>query len=52
MSKAITAERAGAVAVVIHDDNEKNDWSFIDMINDNTDRSTSIPATFMLGRDG
>ncbi|XP_033632608.1 LOW QUALITY PROTEIN: protease-associated domain-containing protein 1-like [Asterias rubens] len=48
MSKAITAERAGAVAVVIHDDNEKNDWSFIDMINDNTDRSTSI----MLGRDG
>ncbi|XP_038070617.1 protease-associated domain-containing protein 1-like [Patiria miniata] len=52
MSKAITAERAGAAAVIIYDNNDRNFDSIIDMIDDNTDRSTSIPVAFLLGRDG
>ncbi|XP_072028518.1 protease-associated domain-containing protein 1-like [Amphiura filiformis] len=52
LSKVIVAERAGAVAVVIYDHDEKNDWSFIDMIGDGSEREASIPAVFLLGRDG
>ncbi|XP_045189636.1 protease-associated domain-containing protein 1-like [Mercenaria mercenaria] len=52
VTKAINAEEAGAVAVVITDNNINNDQSFIDMVDDNTDRVVSIPATFLLGKDG
>ena len=46
------AEEAGAIAIVIYDNDETNDWSFIDMIGDGSERTTSIPAVFLLGRDG
>ena len=52
VTKALNAERAGAVAVVITDNEISNDQMYIDMIDDNTDRTVEIPATFLLGRDG
>ena len=52
LSKAIVAEEAGAIAIVIYDNDETNDWTFIDMIGDGSERKTSIPAVFLLGRDG
>ena len=52
LSKTIIAERAGAIAVVIYDNDEQNDGSFIDMIGDGSERDATIPAVFLLGRDG
>ncbi|XP_077992259.1 protease-associated domain-containing protein 1-like [Glandiceps talaboti] len=52
VSKTLMAEKYGALAVMIHDHNSKNDWQYIDMIQDETDRETSIPAVFLLGKDG
>jgi hypothetical protein len=52
VTKAINAEQAGAVGVVITDNDVNNDHAFIDMIDDNTDRTVGIPATFLLGKDG
>lgn len=52
VTKAIHAEEAGAVAIVIADNDIRNDQSFIDMVDDNTDRTVNIPATFLLGKDG
>ena len=46
------ADRAGAHMVIIYDSDENNDTRFIDMIDDDTERKTYIPAAFMLGRDG
>ena len=40
------------MAVVIIDNEISNDHMYIDMIDDNTDRTVEIPATFLLGRDG
>ena len=52
VTKAINAELAGAVGVVITDNDVNNDHAFIDMIDDNTDRTVGIPAMFLLGKDG
>ena len=52
LSKSIVADRAGALMLIIFDSDEKNDYRFIDMIDDDTKRSTSIPVAFMQGRDG
>ncbi|CAN7999214.1 unnamed protein product [Ixodes pacificus] len=52
LSKCIHALREGALAVIIMDDNANNDDQYIDMMDDNTHRNCSIPATFLLGRDG
>jgi hypothetical protein len=52
VSKALKAEEAGAIAIVICDNNEKEADYYIEMIDDTTDRQTSIPAGFLLGKNG
>nr|XP_054766625.1 protease-associated domain-containing protein 1-like [Lytechinus pictus] len=52
LSKSIVADRAGALMVIIFDYDKKNDNRFIDMIDDDTRRPTTIPTAFMQGRDG
>ena len=52
LSKTINAEDAGAVAVIIMDNDIDNDDMLIDMIEDGTDRPADIPAFFLLGKDG
>ncbi|XP_005090428.1 protease-associated domain-containing protein 1 [Aplysia californica] len=52
LTKTKVAERAGAIAVIIADNDETNDGNMIDMIDDSTERSTSIPSSFLMGKDG
>ncbi|KAF8790427.1 Protease-associated domain-containing protein like [Argiope bruennichi] len=52
LSKCIQAERAGVVGAIICDNDVSNDEQYIDMIDDTTKRNCSIPAIFILGRDG
>jgi len=52
LSKAIYAEEAGAKAVIIMDNNAANDDTLIEMVDDDTHRTTGIPAYFLLGKDG
>lgn len=51
LTKTINAEKAGALAVVICDNEQEND-KMIDMIQDETGRTAGIPALFLLGKDG
>jgi len=51
-SKSVAASKAGAVAVVIRDNDINNSQSMIDMIDDGTGRHVDIAAFFMLGKDG
>ena len=41
--KTISAEKAGVLAAIIFDNKHDNDDSMIDMIKDETDRTTTIP---------
>ena len=43
---------AGAVAVIVRDNDVENAQSMIDIIDDGTGRSVNIAAFFMLGKDG
>uniref|UniRef100_A0A2P2I472 PRADC1-like protein n=1 Tax=Hirondellea gigas TaxID=1518452 RepID=A0A2P2I472_9CRUS len=52
VSKAIAAEEAGAMAVIVSDMNSENDSLFLDMVADGTERKPNIPAYFLLGRNG
>ncbi|KAI8492859.1 PA domain [Branchiostoma belcheri] len=52
MSKALMVEQYGAVAVVIYDSNQQDNEHWVDMIQDETERDTSIAAAFLLGKDG
>ncbi|XP_069169789.1 PRADC1-like protein [Procambarus clarkii] len=52
VSKAVKAEEAGALAVIVMDSNPDNDELYIEMIDDNTNREPKIPAAFLLGRSG
>lgn len=52
LSKCIQAERSGVLAVMICDNDISNDDQYIDMIDDSTKRNCSIPAVFLLGKDG
>ncbi|CAB3366069.1 Hypothetical predicted protein [Cloeon dipterum] len=52
VSKAVRAEEAGAIAVVICDNDPKEASFFIEMIDDTTGRETNIPAGFLLGKNG
>lgn len=52
VTKSRHAEQAGAIAVIIADNNEANDNEYISMIHDNTGRTVNIPAFFLLGKDG
>lgn len=51
MSKAKYAEDAGAVGVLIADNDFNNDRVSVNMIKDDTDRKVNIPAGFMLAKD-
>jgi hypothetical protein len=52
VTKAFNAEQAGAVAIIITDQDEENDMGSVDMIQDGTERDVSIPALYLLGKDG
>ncbi|KAL8572225.1 hypothetical protein ACOMHN_022462 [Nucella lapillus] len=52
MTKSKHAENAGAMAVIIADNNEENDDHMIDMVDDETGRKINIPAMFLMGKDG
>ena len=52
LSKSLTVSEAGAVAVIVRDNDVENAQSMIDMIDDGTGRSVNIAAFFMLGKDG
>ncbi|XP_067118301.1 protease-associated domain-containing protein 1 [Centruroides vittatus] len=52
LTKCVQAERVGILALIITDNDIKNDDQYIDMIDDNTKRNCSIPAVFLLGKDG
>lgn len=50
--KARVVEEAGGRAVLIADDAVDNDSLYLDMITDGSTTMPSIPALFLLGRDG
>ncbi|KAK7080721.1 PA domain [Halocaridina rubra] len=52
VSKAVKAEEAGALAIIVMDNNIENDELYIEMVDDNTDREPRIPAAFLLGKSG
>lgn len=53
LTKAINAEKAGAIGAIITDTrSELNDDYFIEMIHDTTSRDTDIPVGYLLGRNG
>ncbi|KAG0712544.1 Protease-associated domain-containing protein 1 [Chionoecetes opilio] len=52
VSKAVKAEAAGALAVIVMDNNKDNDEQYVEMVEDNTHRNPNIPAAFLLGRSG
>jgi len=52
LSKSLQAERAGARAVIVYDNDVANDDSYIDMVQDETSRELRIPSLFLLGKDG
>lgn len=49
--KAICAEEAGAVGIIIADYDHASDV-YIDMLDDESERHTSISAAFLLGKNG
>uniref|UniRef100_A0A0P4WEF5 PA domain-containing protein n=1 Tax=Scylla olivacea TaxID=85551 RepID=A0A0P4WEF5_SCYOL len=52
VSKAVKAEQAGALAVIVMDNDKDNDEMYVEMVEDNTNRKPNIPAGFLLGRSG
>ena len=52
LSKSLAASAAGAVAVVIRDNDISDSQMMIDMIDDGTGRPVDIAAFFMHGKDG
>jgi len=52
VSKVIRAQEAGAAAVIVTDEDEDQDQLFIAMADDTTGREVSIPAAFVLGKNG
>lgn len=52
VQKARHVEEAGGKAVLIADNAEDNDSQYLDMVTDGSTSKPSIPALFLLGRDG
>lgn len=53
LTKVILAEEAGAVGAIITDTHSQADVDYyIEMVHDNTDRDTKIPAGYLMGRSG
>ena len=46
------AQEAGAVGVIVTDEDTDNDELFISMADDTTGREANIPAAFVLGKNG
>lgn len=53
LSKVILAEEAGAIGAIITDTKNREDVDYyIEMVHDNTDRDTNIPAGYLMGQNG
>jgi len=52
VSKVIKAQEAGAVGVIVADQDHENDELFISMVDDTTQREVAIPAVYILGKNG
>lgn len=52
MSKAIISEAAGAVALIIADNDYENDDTLVEMVSDGTSRTTILPSFYLSGKDG
>lgn len=52
LTKSNLAENAGAIAVIIADNDEGNDDHMVDMVDDATGRKVGIPSMFLMGKDG
>lgn len=52
VEKSHNAQQAGAAAVIVFDSVETNDGRWIEMVRVEDDFFITIPAFFMLGRDG
>ena len=52
MSKALTAQQAGALFVVIADNDIGSTTLRIEMVHDETGRPVEIPALLIAGKDG
>lgn len=52
LTKCIQSAASGALAVICADNDISNDEQFIEMVDDKTKRNCSIPALFLLGKDG
>ncbi|KAM6441572.1 protease-associated domain-containing protein 1 [Liasis olivaceus] len=52
LSKTRTVQEHGGQAVIIADNSYDNDSAYVEMIQDDTQRTADIPALFLLGRDG
>jgi len=52
VSKVVRAQAAGAVGVIVTDEDYDNDELFISMADDTTEREVHIPAAFVLGKNG
>jgi len=52
LAKCITAETNGMIGVIIYDNNNDNDELYIEMVTDRPSANCSIPAAFLLGKDG
>eukprot|EP00040_Diaphanoeca_grandis_P043331 m.267658 g.267658 ORF g.267658 m.267658 type:complete len:280 (+) comp74238_c0_seq1:102-941(+) len=50
--KGYYAELAGAIGVIIYDNDESNDHHWVDMVRDGDHYPVTIPALYMLGHDG
>ena len=48
----VRAQEAGAVGVIVTDEDTDNDELFISMADDTTGREATIPAAFVLGKNG
>lgn len=52
VTKIVNAQKTGALAVIVMDNEYTRDDHFIDMIDDLTERRVQIPAMFLQYRDG
>ncbi|KAH8029110.1 hypothetical protein HPB51_022694 [Rhipicephalus microplus] len=52
LTKCVEVQRNGGLAVIVAGSDLGNGFGYVEMTNDGTRRNCSIPAAFLLGRDG
>lgn len=52
LEKCIEIERSGGIGLIVYDYDKNNSEEHIEMIDDSTPRNCSIPAVYVLGKDG